>query len=190
MGEAPHRKRCRRYDVPGQAHCLTFSCFSRRAFLSRERACRWLIEAIRQARTREPFDLWAYVFMPEHVHLVIRPATDVSVSRELYQIKKPVTTWSPAWLRGRGPAALRPLEDRRPDGSVSHRFWQRGGGYDRNLRSADELHEKIRYVHANPVRRGLAAHPRDWLWSSWRAWHEGVDEPLPVDRETLPPLQR
>ena len=78
--------------------------------------------------------------------------------------------------------------DRQPDGRESHRFWQRGGGYDRNLRSVADVHEKINYIHGNPVRRGLVGGPEEWLWSSYRSWMDGIDEPIRIDRDSLPPL--
>ncbi|MCA9235524.1 MAG: hypothetical protein KDA44_08625 [Planctomycetales bacterium] len=62
------------------------------------------------------------------------------------------------------------------------------GGYDRNLRSVRDVHEKIRYVHENPVRRGLVATAVDWPWSSARAGATGGDEPLPIDRRSVPRL--
>jgi putative transposase len=64
-----HRKTCRRYDQPGDAHYLTFSCFRRQPFLSGRVAPVWLIDSINAARAKCPFDLWAFVFMPQHVHL-------------------------------------------------------------------------------------------------------------------------
>ena len=61
------------------------------------------------------------------------------------------------------------------------RFWQAGGGYDRNIRDEEEMLEKARYIHANPVRRGLVDSPADWKWSSAR-WYEGVrDGELVID---------
>ena len=65
-----HRKN---FNDPGHAHELTFSCYRGYQFLKPERTCRWLAEAIEDARASLPFDLWAFVFMPEHVHLLIRP---------------------------------------------------------------------------------------------------------------------
>ena len=53
------------------------------------------------------------------------------------------------------------------------RFWQRGGGYDRNVRDHAELIEKIGYVHANPVRRGLVERDAEWSWSSARDYAGG-----------------
>ena len=127
--------------------------------------------------------------MPEHVHLLILPGEGVAISSILYQIKKPVATWAVSWVRLNRPSFLGTMLDRQPNGKSSYRFWQRGGGYDRNLRSVSDVHEKIKYIHDNPVRRGLAARARDWPWSSWRAWEKGVDEPIRIDRQTLPPLE-
>jgi putative transposase len=68
---------------------------------------------------------------------------------------------------------------------VRRRFWQPGGGYDRNIDSVKTLGAIIDYIHANPVRRGLVLRPEDWPWSSacWYAGHRDVH--LKMDR-TLP----
>ena len=60
---------CQSYDVPGHAHELTFSCYHLYPFLNAQRTCLWLAQAIEQARSELKFYVWAYVFMPEHVHL-------------------------------------------------------------------------------------------------------------------------
>jgi putative transposase len=46
------------------------------------------------------------------------------------------------------------------------RFWQHGGGFDRNLWNAKAIHDAINYIEANPVRRGLASAPENYRWSS------------------------
>ncbi|MGH7244808.1 MAG: hypothetical protein ACREJD_15450 [Phycisphaerales bacterium] len=57
---------------------------------------------------------------------------------------------------------------------VSHterpRFWHAGGGFDRNVRDDEEFMKEIRYVHRNPVERGLVTKPEQWEWSSVRWW--------------------
>jgi len=185
-----HRKRCKRWDIPGSAHYLTFSCFARRPFFTGRRSPQWFVDAVDQARAKLHFDLWAWVIMPEHVHLLILPAEGVGISQVLYQVKKPVTTWALSWTRRHAPQFLPRMLDVQPNGQASHRFWLRGGGYDRNLRSVPDVHEKIVYIHANPVRRGLVERPEQWPWSSSRAWAEEIDQPLRIDRESLPPLVR
>ncbi len=89
------RKRCRRYEDPGHSHELTFSCYRRLPLLSRDRTREWLVEAIAEARDRERFDLWAYVIIPEHVHLLIRPReSGYKISRIFWRIKQPVGRWA------------------------------------------------------------------------------------------------
>jgi putative transposase len=70
-----------------------------------------------------------------------------------------------------------------------YRFWQRGGGYDRNLRTTRDIHEKIQYIHNNPVRRGLVDRPGDWAWSSYGMWEDGHDGVVGLDWESLPALE-
>jgi putative transposase len=69
---------------------------------------------------------------------------------------------------------------------MMYRFWQPGPGYDRNVWSLDELREKVDYIHANPIRRKLVDGPADWVWSSYRAWETGENEPVTLDRESFP----
>ncbi len=183
-----HRKRCKRWDIPFNAHYLTFSCFKRRPFLRSERACRWFLEGVKAAREKHPFDLWAYVLMPEHVHVVLRPHEEVKISSILKSLKLPVARRAGIWARQNCPEFLSRMADCRPNGKVAYRFWQRGGGYDRNLRSDDDIHEKIHYVHGNPVRRGLVEHPEDWPWSSAKTYADGVDGPVGLDGDSIPPL--
>ena len=185
------RKTRRRYNVPGEAHALTFSCFHRQAFLSRDRTRDWLLAAMDTARRRLRFDLWAYVIMPEHVHLLILPLDDpYSISRILSGIKTPVARRAVAYVRKHRPAGLGRMRDAQPNGKVSYRFWQRGGGYDRNLTAPSIIHAEIDYIHANPVRRGLVEHPADWPWSSARHFEGQSDVRLVPDVESIPDRRR
>ena len=64
-------------------------------------------------------------------------------------------------------------------------FWQSGGGYDRNITEPTTLMHVIEYIHANPVRRGLAEHPWKWKWSS-AAYYMGRGE-SPIRLDPIPP---
>ncbi|MCU0915423.1 MAG: transposase [Planctomycetes bacterium] len=123
--------------------------------------------------------------MPEHVHLVVLPHPGTRISRILSAIKASVAKRAILWVRGEHPAFLPHLEDRQPRRRCHYRFWQRGGGYDRNLRTAHDVREKITCMHANPLRRGLVVDPDDWHWSSCRAWQTGEDSPIPIDRASF-----
>jgi len=186
-GRARYRKRRRRYDDPGHARELTFSCFRGYRFLERDRVRTWFLEALDHARRTLTFDLWAYVLMPEHVHLLIYPRTpDGCVSGILRAIKEPVgrkaidhlkQAASP-WL-----ARLTVQEGQR----LRHRFWQPGGGYDRNIVEPATAHLVAEYIHANPVRRGFVERPEDWQWSSAR-WYAGM-RPVPVEMDRTMPIE-
>lgn len=184
--EQLHRKRCKRYDIEGQAHCLTFSCFRGQPFLLHNDAWRWMVEALSPERRRGLYDLWAYVLMPEHTHLVVLPHRQVKVSRILTSIKTSVAKRALLRAQKNSPILLQRMTHRMANGTRHYRFWRRGGGYDRNLRSVRDIYEKIRYTHANPVRRGLVVAPEDWYWSSCRAWQTGDDVPIAIDWDSLP----
>ena len=189
MDPAPRpRKLCKRYNTPWQAHYLTFSCLRRQPFFRGRRTPVWFLESLDTARRKEAFDLWAFVIMPEHVHLLIAPGGDYDIGRILSRIKGPMSHRALSFIRANHPDFLPKMTQTRPSGKTAQRFWQPGGGYDRNLWTGREIHEKIHYIHANPVRRGLVERAEDWHWSSGRAWAEGVDEPLRIDRGSVPPL--
>jgi putative transposase len=161
-------KRRVRYNEPGEPRELTFSCYRHYAFLGRDRTREWFGAALEEAGTQFAFQLWAYVVMPERVHVLVYPG-DVPerMSDFLQAVKEPVAR-----------KAIRHLKENAPEwlarGSVGegrhlrHRFRQPGGGYDRNITSTETLRAVIDYVHANPVRRGLVARADDWEWSSAR----------------------
>lgn len=77
-GKTTHRKRKKTYNTPGDAHFVTYSCQERLPLLSKDRSRRRVIDAIREARSKQSFALWAYVIMPEHVHLLIWPRPESS----------------------------------------------------------------------------------------------------------------
>jgi putative transposase len=62
-----------------------------------------------------------------------------------------------------------------------YRVWNRRG-YDMNIWSEKKRNQKIDYMHNNPVKRGLVAHPGDWPWSSWRFYYLEDSSILAMDR--------
>jgi putative transposase len=86
-------------------------------------------------------------------------------------LKEPVARKGVAYLKANAPDWLRRIRVREGE-RVRHRFWQPGGGYDRNVTGSAALRAMIDYIHANPVRRGLVSRPEEWEWSSAR-WFAG-----------------
>ena len=184
--DSPRRHRRRQnFNEPGHAHELTFSCYHGYPFLKADRCCEWLIDAIDAARDELDFAVWAYAFMPEHVHLIVWPSQEKYDIAEIRSgIKLPVSRRAVAFLRRESPKWLDRITVRKGR-ELRHQFWQKGGGYDRNIAEPRTLQRMIDYIHLNPVRRRLVEQARDWTWSS-AAWFEGVAEsPLRLDQ--LPP---
>jgi putative transposase len=155
--------------------------------LSKDRPRLWLVEAIRNARGKHGFDLWAWVVMPEHVHLLIYPRQAAyKIQKILADVKRPVGREAVAWLKKRSPAFLARLTVRNRNRTY-HRFWQAGPGQDRNVYDVATAYRIIEYIHNNPVQRGLVARADDWPWSSAAAWAGKDDVFLKIDR-SLPVL--
>jgi len=64
-------KLCERFDRPAHAHELTFTCYHNLPLLGKDRSRQWFVNALSIARQRHAFDIWAYVIMPDHAHLLI-----------------------------------------------------------------------------------------------------------------------
>ena len=160
------------FNEPGHVHELTFSCYRGFPFLKAERTCRWLAEAIHEARELLRFDVWAFVFMPEHVHLLIRPREAVYDIAEIRKaVKAPAGRRAIEYLEAEAREWL-PRITRRRGRRTERLFWQSGGGYDRNVVEPATLMKVIDYIHANPVRRGLAERSWEWKWSSAAFYHD------------------
>ena len=131
------------------------------------------------------FDLWAFVFMPEHVHLIVHPRhVDYDIAAVREAIKEPVGRKAVAYLRQRAPEWL-PRIAVQKRARVRYRFWLAGGGYDRNIDEPQTLLKMIDYIHMNPVRRGLVERGKDWKWSSALWYEQGCGGPISID--PIPP---
>jgi len=151
-------KKCKRYNTSGHAHGLTFSCYRNQKFLLSDRACQWLIESIERAREKHKFSLWAFVFMPDHVHLLINPVDEqYNISDILKDIKTDAARKAVKYLKENKPAGLSKLSTGQK--YRKYRFWQKGGGYDRNIIKENTLTDAVRYIHNNPVRKALVDEP-------------------------------
>jgi putative transposase len=151
-----------RYQQTGEFHFLTFSSFRRQPYLSTVAAMELFEDALERVRLRYLFAVAGYVVMPEHVHLLVNEPGRGLLSRTVQALKLSVS------MRSR----------ERP-------FWQ-AHYYDFNVSSHQKFVEKLRYIHRNPVRRGLVAKPEEWLWSSYRHYQTACAEPWKSNRNGRP----
>ena len=160
-----HRKTLKHRSA-GAARFLTFSCQGRLPLLGNAKLAGIFADAMVRSLTNHNISLYAWVIMPEHVHLLVQPRTIDTIARTLLQMKQ--STAQQAIARWRELDA--PILSRLDDGHGSPRFWLKGGGFDRSIRSESELRQTILYIHRNPVERELVGTPQDWPWSSVHWW--------------------
>jgi putative transposase len=178
-------KKIKHINAPGCAHELTFSCFRRQNFLFDETLCQWFLENLDSCRNCGMFKILSYVLMPNHVHLLIIPQNEnYDIGKILSSIKIPITR-KILFERHNFETDLIPkMLDNNSSKTIYH-FWQRGGGYDRNLFSKEAIWASINYMHSNPVKKGLVETPENWKWSSARFYAGMDDYVLRMDNEVL-----
>ncbi len=172
----PRQKQIRHFHDPSHCHELTFSCFHRLPLLTNDVWKRLLSTSIDRAIIQQGFQLVAFVYMPEHIHLLVFPVEPTArVDRLLFAVKRPFSYRVKQHLEQTGSPLLRQLIVQERPGKQAFRFWQEGPGYDRNLVSQAAVMTAIEYIHNNPVRRRLSPTPDQWRWSSWRYYHEAAE---------------
>ena len=152
----------KRYYGAGHLHFVTCSCYQRRAWLGTARRRDLFLRLLEQTREAYGFVVLGYVVMPEHFHLLISEPQRGDPSKVLQVVKQRF--------------AQRVLRRRKREISQASLFdghpvqvWQ-ARFYDFNVWSERKRVEKLRYMHQNPVRRGLVLDPEQWVWSSF-GWY-------------------
>ncbi len=162
-----------RYYGNHDLHFITCSCYHRQPQLNRPERRNLFLSILEQARRKFRFVVHGYVVMPEHFHLLMTepevgdPSVVMKVLKERFTRK----------LRAKGKSedksagapliayfAMSGLEHREPAPVWQKRF------YDFNVRTEQKQIEKLRYMHRNPVKRGLVEKPEQWEWSSFRSY--------------------
>jgi putative transposase len=148
-----------RYQKCGVFHFVTFSCYRRSPLLARCHGYEAFEHELESARRDYGFVVAGYVLMPEHVHLLLSEPGKSSLAVVLQLLKQQTS---------------RGLK------KEDHRFWQRRY-YDFNVWSEEKRIEKLRYMHRNPVKRGLVQKPEDWPWSSFRHYATGEEGTVEIE---------
>lgn len=179
-----YRKKLKHYNISSHAHSLTFSCYKSNEYLIDERACQILENELITLKEEENFHVWAFVFMPNHVHLFIFPLNDnYSISIILKKLKGRMSKKYSEYLINSNPIKRRKILVPFSNGEY-FLFWQRGGGYDRNIFNPKYVYNTIKYIENNPVRKGLVDYASQWRWSS--AYTKKYKVGLIPDESTLP----
>ncbi|MGC2248136.1 MAG: transposase [Terriglobales bacterium] len=166
----------RRFQQTRRSHFVTFSCYRRQPYFRSPEIYDLFVQTLEDMRRLFSMYVYGYVLMPEHVHLLVSeperrmvpqvraPGLGANLGSQLVsEPKGAVLADAIHYLKLSFAKRLRSREGRVELGS----FWQKRY-YDRNVRNAREFSIKLRYVHRNPVKRGLVSNPVEWTWSSFR----------------------
>jgi putative transposase len=152
----------KRYQEARCLHFVTFSCYARAPRLSTPHARNEFEKTFEDTRQWYGFYIAGYVVMPEHVHLLLTEPERTKLSIALQMLKQNVAQ------RLRGPE--------------NGPLWQ-PRYYDFNVWSYAKQTEKLRYIHRNPVRRGLVQSPEEWAWSSFRHYLTGAEGAVEIESQ-------
>jgi putative transposase len=155
-------------------HFLTFSCYQRQPLFKNATRRSSFLQVLERIRRRYRVVVLGYVVMPEHVHLLVSEPQRATLSTAIQALKLGLVRS----LEGDGaiPTSRKRSEKRGTPAGPRH-FWQ-ARFYDFNVWTEKKRIEKLRYIHRNPVARGLVERPEHWQWSSFR-WYFSA-EPGPV----------
>jgi len=151
-----------RYQHQRCLHFITFSCYRRMPLLDTSAAKETFERTLERVRVWYACYIAGYVVMPEHVHLLISEPEHSRLSVVIQMLKQ---------------FTSQKLHDPR-----LLRFWQIRY-YDFPGWSAAKRIEKLRYMHRNPVKRGLVERPEDWKWSSFVHYATGAEGIVEIESQ-------
>jgi|ERR1051326_1613631 putative transposase len=153
----------KRFQQSGQTHFVTFSCYRRQPFLTPTTSKQLFETTLERIRRKFRLRIYGYVVMPEHVHLLVGEPEMEALDVALKSLKQSIS--------------------RRLIGTREH-FWQKRY-YDFNIRNRHQFVAKLRYIHRNPVKRGLCESPEQWAWSSFRHYSDGFEGRVEIESEWI-----
>jgi putative transposase len=159
-------KGLKRYYGTGDLHFVTCSCYGRRPWLGTAPRRDLFLKILEETPQRYRFVVLGYVVMPEHFHLLMSEPQEGDPSKGMQVVKQRF--------------AQRILGRRRKRMEAQGSMWETGPVhvwqprfYDFNVWTERKRIEKLRYMHRNPVKRGLVIAPEQWPWSSFRYYMYG-----------------
>jgi putative transposase len=144
----------RRYYLPNSIIFITIVTKERYPYFSDSKNIDLLWQVLRNVQQIHPFNLLAYVILPNHLHWLMRVNDKKgNFSRVAQSYKRNFT-----------------LEYKKVQGiSGTYHVWQERF-WDHIIRDDTDLEKHFDYIHWNPVKHRIVQHPEDWLHSSYTHW--------------------
>lgn len=150
----------RRANTAGATYFFTVVTYQRRPFLCDDDVRAALRDGIIKVRERHPFQIDAWVLLPDHLHAIwTLPPGDANFALRWQQIKRHVTQQCGQRLH---------LPELMNDSKHKHRestLWQRRY-WEHQIRDDEDYQRHMDYVHYNPIKHGLVQRAVDWPYSS------------------------
>ena len=172
------------YQIKDQSglYYLTFQVVDWVDIFTRQNYRDILMDSFRYCIEHKGLDLWAYVVMSNHVH-VIASSSNGTLSNTIRDLKRFTSTEilkaidSPKESRRDWMLKRFAFMAKRHQRNSHYQFWTHEN-HAVYLESSQFVVQKCRYIHENPVRTGLVEYPGDWLYSSARNYEgrEGLIE--------------
>ena len=139
-----------RYALPGQPQHIIQRGNNRQVIFAADADYQFFRDAMVEAAIEHRLAVHAYVWMTNHVHLLATPELDDSISKVFQSVgRRYVQYFNVSYGR-------------------SGTLWE--GRYRATVVDSERyLLTLMRYIELNPARAGLVAHPRDYVWSSYRS---------------------
>ncbi|MBV8053231.1 MAG: transposase [Acidobacteriaceae bacterium] len=174
----------RRYYGSGDLHFVTASCYQRQPRLSAPQSRNLFLKVLELMRRRYRFVVVGYVVMPEHFHLLVSEPRRGTLSTVMQALKLGFVRRLLTPGQAISPMSRKTGETwGTPEGTLQQnlgRIWQTRF-YDFNVWTEAKRIEKLRYIHRNPVKRGLVTSPEEWRWSSFRFYMFGEHGPVRIN---------
>ena len=176
----------RRFHIEGHIYYITTVIYNRLPIFTRPTFVIPLLDSLNFYRYKQEFKLLGYVVMPDHIHLVIWPFGNSTVSDIMRDFKEftakriirqaeveSIEDWSKAFCYAG-----------EETGRSNNKVWQ-DSFWDENVYTERFLRQKLNYVHRNPPRAGLVERPADYPYSSYRNYEFGEEWLIEIDRGWL-----
>ena len=179
-------KLLRRYYDTHNLHFITGSCYHRQPELDSAWRRDLFLTILEEARCKYRFVVHGYVIMPEHFHLLIaepevrNPSVVMKVVKERFSRQVNRKRRQTAADKHAGAPLIASFAMSGIPRPEPPKIWQKRF-YDFNVWTEQKHIEKLRYMHRNPVKRGLVEKPEQWRWSSFRAYLYGDTGPVRVN---------
>ena len=185
----------KRFNLENQIYFITSKIFKNKKIFDNGWCCKLLIDVLKECKNKYGFKLYGYVIMPDHIHLLIEPAENDSISNVIHKIKGNFAYRCLIIARNHKGSATRDnhhstenpkrVSDPSWVGEKRQRIrhqpiWQKSF-YDHAIRNQQDFLEKLNYIHKNPLKHAIAKNPDQYHYSSYQNYYLQNNKLIKID---------